>query len=551
MHPEPGIQYSAAVNTPSSIIMTAAWLIGGLALFLYGIDMMGRALRKAAGSSIRDAIGFISRTRFHGVLVGSVTTALLQSSSATTVMIVGFIHAGLLKFPSSIGLILGANIGTTVTAKIVSLDMDDMALPCLGIGFLLTLVARKRFWRQIGLVVMGFGMLFFGLAIMKAAVEGHQEAIRAWLALHAGGDLGGRLMAFFIAVVATAIVQSSGATIGMVVALAAQGVIPDLGIAIPFLLGAGVGTCVTAILACLKSSRPAKRAAVAHLVHNIVGVVITLLLYRFYLAVIPGTASDMAGQIANCHIAIKVVNVIVFLPFVTPFARFVTWLVPGEDKLNASPRYLDYGRVKNAETAFSEAAAEIRRMCGIGSEMVHDAVGALLSGNEPAQERILKQENIIDDLSDVVTDFVFRASQSNLPSEFRTEPAHLLHILADVERIADHAENIVEMNTLHGDPEVRLSSEAREDLDALLELVDRLSAQTLQMLESPTDRLAHEIDLLREDAKDQADKALAGHTRRLEAGECKVLAGVVYDELVMNLRSVADHLRKISRAMKP
>ena len=531
--------------------MTVAWLIGGLALFLYGIDMMGRALRKAAGSAIRNAMDFISRTRFHGVLVGSVITALLNSSSATTVMIVGFIHAGVLTFPKSIGLILGANIGTTATAKIVSLNIDQMALPCLGIGFLFSLAARKRFWRQIGLVVMGFGVLFFGLAVMKASVEGHQEAIKSWLALHVGGGIGGRLTAFLIAVVATAIVQSSGATIGMVVALAAQGVIPDLGIAIPFLLGAAVGTCVTAILACLKSSRPAKRAAVAHLVHNVIGVVITLLLYRFYLTFVPGTAPDMAGQVANCHIAIKVVNVLVFLPFVTPFAHLVTRLVPGEDKLNASPKFLDYSRIKDADAAFSEAAAEIRRVCRIGTEMVHDSVGALLSGDEMTQERILTQENIVDDLCDVVTDFIFRASRNSLPTELRPEPAHLLHVMADVERIGDHAENIVEMNPLYRDPDAALSAEAGRDVDELLKILDEMSDQTLRMLENPTRDLAHEIDLRREEAKDRADEALTAHTKRLETGECKVLAGVVFDELVMNLRSVADHLRKISRAMKP
>ena len=531
--------------------MTVAWLIGGLALFLYGIEMMGRALRKAAGSAIRNAMDFISRTRFHGVLVGTVVTALLQSSSATTVMIVGFIHAGVLTFPKSIGLILGANIGSPVTAKIVSLNIDQIALPCLGLGFLLSLAARKRFWRQIGLVVMGFGMLFFGLVVMKAAVAGHREAIKAWFALHASGNFSGSLTAFLIAMIATAIVQSSGATIAMVVALASEEVISDLAMAITLLLGAGVGTCVTAILACLKSSRPAQRAAVAHLVHNVIGVVITVMLYRFYLAVVPRTASDMAGQVANCHFAIKAVNAILFLPFVTPFARFVTWLVPGEDKLNASPTFLDYSRVKDADAAFSEAAAEIRRICEIGTGMVQDSVGALLSGDEMTQERILKQENIIDDLCDVVTDFIFRASRNSLPTELRAEPAHLLHIMADVERIADHAENIVEMNPLYRDPDATLSPEARRDLDELLGVLDKMSEETLRMLESPTRELAREIDLRREEAKDRADEALAAHTKRLETGECKVLAGVVFDELVMNLRSVADHLRKISRAMKP
>jgi len=531
--------------------MTTAWLIGGLALFLYGIDMMGRALRKAAGSTIRNAMEFISRTRFHGVLVGGVITALLQSSSATTVMVVGFIHAGVLTFQKSIGLILGANIGSPVTAKIVSLNVDQIALPCLGLGFLVSLAARKRFWKQIGLVVMGFGMLFFGLVIMKAAVGGHRAAIKTWLALHAGGNLSGRLTAFLIALAATAIVQSSGATIAMVVALASEGVITDLATAVPLLLGASVGTCVTAILACLKSSRPAQRAAVAHLVHNVIGVMITVILYRFYLALVPRTASDMAGQVANCHFAIKAVNAILFLPFVTPFAGLVTRLVPGEDKLNASPKFLDYSRVKDANTAFSEAGAEIRRICRIGAEMVQDSVGALLSGDEMTQERILTQENIIDDLCGVVTDFIFRASRNSLPSDLRVEPAHLLHILADVERIADHAENIVEMNSLYADPEARISAGAREDLKSLLAVLDRMGKETMRMLDEPSAALAREIELIREEMKEQTDEALAGHTKRIETGECKVLAGVVFDELVMNLRSVGDHLRKISRAMKP
>ncbi|OVE73387.1 hypothetical protein BVX94_04055, partial [bacterium B17] len=236
-----------ADNEVVKIILTLLWVFGGLGLFLYGIELMGNSLRKAAGTALRKSLNFLTRTRVHGLLTGTVITGLVQSSSATTVMVVGFISAGLLAFPQSMGLILGANIGSTVTPQITAWDLDELAIPIIGIGFLLNFLSRRRVLRQFGLALMGFGMLFLGLVLMKLAVRGYSDVIKSSLEACTQGGIGGMLIAFFVSMVVTAVIQSSAATVVMVQALALEGAVNGIGIAIPIIVGANVGTCITAM----------------------------------------------------------------------------------------------------------------------------------------------------------------------------------------------------------------------------------------------------------------------------------------------------------------
>ncbi|MFC1452697.1 Na/Pi cotransporter family protein [Verrucomicrobiota bacterium] len=531
------------MDAPSDVVTGLFWVLGGLALFLYGIEMMGKALRKAAGSTLRNGLERLTRTRFHGLVTGTVVTGLLQSSSATTVMVVGFINAGLLVFGRSIGLILGANIGTTVTPQITAFDLDTWALPLLGIGFLLNFLPRKRVVRQLGAACMGFGMLFFGLTLMKLAVSGYQDGIRGWLTLFTEGGLAAQVFAFLTAAIVTTIIQSSAATVVMMQALAIQGALTDIRIAIPMILGADIGTCITAMLASLRASRSARRAAVAHLVFNLIGALITAAAFRFYVWFIPLTARGLGRQIANGHLAIKLVNACLFLPFTNLFARLITRLVPGEDKLNAAPLFLDHRAVTEPPRALDNAAREIHRICRVCVEIVRDAVEAFLSGDEMAQEIVLKREELVDDLYSSVAEYVAATSRHEIPTPLSSRPAQLLHIMSDVERIGDHAENIVEISRAYSRRETRLSEPAADEIRRLNESIAGLGKLVLAALERPEDRLLPEILSARERINDEADEIMKSHEERLQEGGSSPTAELVFVDLTTNMRRVANHLR--------
>jgi len=533
------------MHAPSGIVTAVFWLLGGLALFLYGVEVMTRALRRAAGLSLRNAVARTTRTRLRGLLTGTLVTVLLQSSSAATVMVVGFIHAGLLSFGQSVSVILGANLGTTVTPQVMAFDLDRCALPALGIGFLLSALAQKRMLRQTGRVVMGFGMLFFGLTLMKDSVSGYGEPLRAWLSGHTAGGFG-QALAFLAAAGVTAVIQSSAATIVIVQALAFQGAIGNIEAAIPLILGAQVGTCVTALLASLQASLSARRAAVAHLVFNLAGAGLTLALFRFYVWWMPGTASGLPRQIANCHLAIKVVNVALFLPLAGLFGRLVSGVVRGRDLLGAAPAFLRYDEIGDPRRAIAHATREITRMCGLCLDILRDAVSAVLARDEVAQELVVQREERIDDLYKAAAHYLLACSRQPLPPDLAARPPLLLHIMSDVERIGDHAENIVEMGEIYARREAALGASAVAEIQRLARQINDLGRLAVQALEEPSPDRADAVLRGKEELNDTVDTLLDRHAARIAEGSSTVVAGIVFLELVMNLRRVANHLRNIA-----
>lgn len=537
------------MHSPDDIITAIFWVLGGLGLFLYGIEMMGRALRKAAGTALRRGLDFLTRTRFHGLVTGTVITGLVQSSSATTVMIVGFISAGLLSFPQSIGLILGANIGTTVTPQIVLLDLDKLAIPLVGMGFLLNFLARKRTVRQLGLALMGFGMLFLGLMLMKLAVQDYGDNIRGWLGICAQGGLAGKFIAFSIATITTAIVQSSAATIVMLLAMASQGAITDIEIAIPMILGAHIGTCITAVLASLRSSKSARKAAAAHVLFNVVGTLITAALFRYYVRFIPMTAQTLEHQIPNCHLAIKLVNVLVFLPFTRHLAGLINFLMPGKDKLSAAPEFLCHADLHNPLQALDNVRLEIHRMCRICVDITKDAVDAFLENDDLAQELVLKQEELVDDLYEGIANYVLDISALEMRAELASRPQELMTILSDVERIGDHAENIVEISQAFKKKNAKLSEHADKDIKSLIKMVGSMADDVLDLFENTDEKTVGKVIQAREKLDEQSAEMMRHHDKRLEKGKCTIMASIVFTDMVTNLRRVANHLRNIAATL--
>jgi phosphate:Na+ symporter len=537
------------MESPESIAAVVFWLLGGLALFLFGIEMMGKSLRRAAGPSMRNLFDYATRTRFRGVTTGAILTALMQSSSASTVMVVGFINAGLLRFENSIALILGANIGTTLTPKITAFDVDALALPMLGCGFLLSFVSRKRILRQIGFATMGFGMLFFGLMLMKTSVSNYHETLQHWLNMAANGGVLGALLAFTLAACATAIIQSSAASIVMIQALAFEGILTDINVAIPLIAGAQVGTCATALLASMQSSLSAKRAAIAHFIFNVAGVFITLALYKFYVWFIPGTSTQLPHQIANGHFLMKLVNVALFIPFAGLYAKGIMKLAPGTDKLDATPRFLSYKNMRDPEQAFTDVANEVKRMFEMCVELLDDSLSAFLKRDEAAQAMVLKREALIDDLDLTIGDYLLKLAQRDIPPMLAASAPLWLHVMGDVERIGDHAENIVEIAELRKNGRARFSQVAVDETEAVMSLVLALAKSVDRALQEQRESCMKEVLEHKSEINAAVDRYLDNHAARMEQGRCSVTSGMVFLELITNLRRVANHMRNIAASV--
>lgn len=534
------------MEAPGNIVMAVLWLLGGLGLFLYGIDMMGTALRRSAGGRLRYAFDIASRTRLRGLAIGTFVTALMQSSSATTVMVVGFINAGLLNLHQSLGIIIGANIGTTITPQITAFNLDHYALPLLGAGFLFYVLSRHRLSRQLGLAVMGFGMLFFGLSLMKFAVADYHNVIHRGLAFAAGQGIVGYATAFLASMLATAVIQSSAASIVMVQTLAFEGIITDVTIAIPLVLGAHVGTCITALLASLQSSLSARRAALAHLFFNLIGTLLTLLLLPLYTRFIPLTATTFPHQIANTHLIIKLVNAAVFIPFLTYFGRFIRLVCGGTEKLSATPQFLDFNAIRHPDHAITLAHQEIQRMYAAALTLLNDAVHAFVANDEHAQEEILQREDRLDDLYRTIGEYLISISKQTSYSELALKPTWLLHIGSDAERIGDHAENIVELARMIPGTRQSFSHAALRNVAALNRHIQTLGADVAAMFEKADDADSAKALTDKQALNACVDHCLDAHTARLEEGTCDAINDILFVELVMNLHRVANHLRNIA-----
>ena len=335
-------------------------LVGGLGLFLLGIHMMGEGLQGAAGKRLRKILQNVTKNPLSGILTGASITAIIQSSSATTVMAVGFVNAGLISFFQSIGILMGASIGTTVTAQIIAFRIDEYALPAIGLGLALSLFAKRRVTKNAGRALLGFGLLFLGLTIMKDAthfLKGSKSIETFFINLSDN-----RLLGIFAGMLITMIVQSSSATVGLTMALAMGGLI-ELDGAIALVLGDNIGTCITAYLASIGTSVSARRTAIAHVFLKVVGVLIFLPFLSLYTGLIQHTSVSIGRQVANAHLFFNCINTAVFFPFIRPFSKFIKRIVPGQEFFaEAGPKYLEKHLLNTPSIAIQQVRLELVRM---------------------------------------------------------------------------------------------------------------------------------------------------------------------------------------------
>jgi phosphate:Na+ symporter len=519
-------------------------LVGGLGLFLYGMTLLGEGLRRAAGDRIKSILAVLTSTQIRGILVGAIVTAVIQSSSATSVMLVGFVNAGLMTLRQAIGVIMGANIGTTMTAQLIAFDLSQYALPAIGAGFLLILVSRRRTWRSAGEVVLGFGLLFLGLSVMSEAVVPLRENPGFARAMHAFA--GNPFLGVLVGLAMTVIIQSSSATVGilMAVAIASPDVI-TLEVAVPILFGDNIGTCITAILASIGTSRTARRTAVVHLLFNVFGTLIfTILLRPFTWGVHAlSVGAGIQRQIANAHTLFNVLTTLMWLPGAGLLERLAVRLVPGVDTaLEAAPKYLDSHVLGTPGVALGLARKELERVAGTAAKMLSVARRALTEAySESLERQIAAMEDIVDNVSrEIVLYCSHLVAGTRLTTAQSNTLVRLMHAAGDVERIADCSEQLMRYARDRSENKVPVSEEAIDEVRHVFDVAASMVESGTIALAEEDHAAAQKVYNLHPSLDDLTEMLRTNHIRRLNEGVCVPRAGVIFVEVMNTLERVGD-----------
>ena len=526
--------------------------LGGLGLFLFSIKYMGDGLQKAAGDRLRDILDRFTTNPLMGVLVGIIVTVLIQSSSGTTVITVGLVSAGFMKLRQAIGVIMGANIGTTITAFIIGIDVGEYAYPIMALGAILLFFFRKSTIQNIGQVLFGFAGLFIGLELMS----GGMKPLRDWQPfLDLTVDMSDApILAVIVGAVFTLIVQSSSATVGILQGLYAEGLIPLEG-ALPVLFGDNIGTTITAILAALGASVAARRAAATHVLFNVVGSVIFLIFlvpftnYMVWIAGVLGLEEKM--QIAFAHGTFNVVNTLIQLPLIGVWAWVVTRLIPGEDTtIEYKPKYLDPSLISQSPSiAIGQAKQEIIRMGEYSVQGLQEAMQHINKYDKKHVNTVAQIEEAINSLDQKTTEYLVSISKKSLSGHDSKVHNILLENIRDIERIGDHVENLFELTEFIENNGAQLSEEAMQELNGMLELVVETVSLAIQSLDQLDVEAAKQV-LANEDQIDQMERKLRkNHIVRLNNGICTGSAGVIFIDLISNLERVGDHAANIAESV--
>ncbi|EGA89209.1 hypothetical protein GPDM_12075 [Planococcus donghaensis MPA1U2] len=525
---------------------------GGLGIFLFSIKFMGDALQKAAGDKLRDILDRFTTNPFMGVLVGIIVTILIQSSSGTTVIVVGLVSAGFMTLRQAIGVIMGANIGTTVTAFIIGLDVGEYALPIMAVGAAMIFFIKKNKIQNIGQVIFGFGGLFYGMELMSGGMKPLRE-------LPAFIDMTVNLSEFpilgvFVGTVFTLIVQSSSGTVAILQGLYAENIL-TLGASLPVLFGDNIGTTITAVLAALGTSIAARRAAAVHVLFNIVGSVIFLILlipFTAYVEWISGVlALEPKMQIAFAHGSFNVVNTIIQFPLIGAWAYLVTKVIPGEEVLvEFKPKHLDIHFIEQSPSiALGQAKEEILRMGQYSVQGLEETYKYLMTKSKKNAEMGYQLEDAINNLDSKITDYLVLISAESISAADSTRHTMLMETVRDIERIGDHFENIIELVDYQENNKVKITESAMEDLTEMFTLTIATVQKALNALDTTSHELAREV-AEQEDLIDKMERKFRKkHILRLNEGVCTGQAGIVFVDIVSNLERIGDHSVNIAEAI--
>lgn len=522
-------------------------LLGGLALFLFGMQAMADGLQKAAGDRMRRILEILTGIPVVGVVVGAFVTAIIQSSSATTVMVVGFVNAGLMTLKQAVGVIMGANIGTTITAQIIAFKISQFIFPIIALGFAINFLGKSKAAKYSGQILLGFGILFLGLDVMSETMMPLRENESFFALMQNFGDH--PLLGLLAGLVATAVMQSSSATTGILIALASSNLV-TLEAALPLLLGSNIGTCITAVLASIGTSLTAKRAALSHVLFNTIGSLFFMAILNQYAYVVEMLGGDIPRQVANAHTLFNVINTLVFLPLINQFVGLVVKLAPGREAITVKgPVYLDKRMLNTPAIALSLATKELVRTAHLAHQMVMEAMDSFFNQDAKKAEWVYENEELIDELAEQITAYLVQISQTEMPPSLSKKHTGLLHSVTDIERIADHAENIAEMAMARIEENLPFSDLALKEISALSQLVSETYLQAISTLQHDSVEEAKKT-LALEKRIDSLEKELRrNHISRLNTGKCFPGSGVVYLDIMSNLERIGDHSNNIGQTV--
>lgn len=523
-------------------------MLGGLGLFLYGMKLMGEGIEKVAGAKMKTILEWCTKNRFIGVIVGTIFTAIIQSSSAATVMVVSFVNSGLMSLMQAVGVIMGANIGTTITAQIVAFNLDSIAPIFVIAGVVMIMFFKNETVNKVGEVVFGFGALFLGMSLMKDSMAGIKDSVTVMKMI---GSLENPLVAILVGLIITTILQSSSASVGILVTMAGSGLV-DLNVCFYVILGCNIGACTSALLVGLTGKKDAKRAALIHLLFNIIGSVIMLFILLPFGGHVEtwmnSISADPSRAVANTHSIFKIFQVIILFPFAGWIVRLAQFMVPGKDEKaeKYELKYISLDKSVSPAVAVIEVTNEIKRMGEIANYNLERSMKALMSGDKNIIDEVFEREHEVDYLSRKITDFLVKINQLLPVSETRNIAGYY-HVVSDIERIGDHAENIAEFAQTKLNENIVFSEKGSEELQKMFQVMNKEVKLALEAFTERNEEHLKEI-LALEDEVDELEKQLQkNHVRRMSKNECSPKAAI-FSDLISNFERVSDHATNIAFA---
>ncbi len=523
-------------------------MLGGLGLFLYGMKLMGEGIEKVAGSKMKTILEWCTKNRLIGVIVGTIFTAIIQSSSAATVMVVSFVNSGLMNLMQAVGVIMGANIGTTVTAQIVAFDLDSIAPIFVITGVVMIMFFKNETVNKVGEVLFGFGALFLGMSLMKNSMADIKDSVTVMKMI---SSLKNPLVAILVGLVITTILQSSSASVGILVTMAGSGLV-ELPMCFYVILGCNIGACTSAVLVGLTGKKDAKRAALIHLMFNIIGSIIMLLILLPFGGYVEhwinAISADPKRAVANTHTIFKVFQVIILFPFAGWIVKLTQCLVPGEDeqKEKYELKYISLDSAVSPAIAMIEVTNEIKRMGEIANYNLERSMEALMKGNKDIINEVFEREHEVDFLSRKITDFLVKINQM-LPVSETKNIAGYYHVVSDIERIGDHAENIAEFAQTKLNESIEFSKVGAEELQHMFDVMNKEVKLALEAFTERNEEHLKEIMDLEDEVDDLEKQLQRNHVRRMSKNECSPKAAI-FSDLISNFERVSDHATNIAFA---
>lgn len=522
-------------------------LVGGVVLLLYGMRLVGEGLQLAAGGRMRHILGSITSNPFKGMLVGAFITAVIQSSSATTVMLVGFASSGLMDLTQTIGVILGADVGTTVTVQLIAFNVFDYALLLVVVGYLLISTTKRKIFKYVGQAILGFGFIFFAMKIMSEAMVPlrQSEVVKALLV-----SLGDHpVLGIIVAAVLSAMVASSAATIGLAITLSLQGLIP-LHAAVPVIFGANIGTCATALASSIGSHTEAKRVAMAHILFKVIGVLVFLPFIQPFVRLVQLTADDVPRQIANAHSLFNVGITALFLPFSLLFARVISDLVPegkeGEGLFRA--KYLDEHMLETPALALGQATREALRMADIVSDMLARTIGALSTDDPELIELIEEKDNQVDTLDREIKHYLTKLAQQSLTDEQSRREFGILYFVNNMEDIGDIVDkNLMELAKKRLSKGVHFSDPGWNEIASLHKKVLQNLELAISAFASNDPALARQVLEHKLEISQAERKIRQAHVQRLCEGYQEAIdISEIHLDVLTNLKRINSHVTAVA-----